>query len=310
VVHTLAAGGTPLPDILVRTSEVMVRDDLGYATVLIAVVDPRAGTLSYVTAGHLPPLVRRPGGSVDILTGGRHSVLGIELTPRPPGFLPFPAGSTLVIYTDGLIERRDTAIDVSVATLADTLRAPAAPTAEEPAAALLDHRGPDDRASGDVPLGVARPPPRPAPARRPRAPRRRDAGPLRRRAERAARHRHRRVGGDAGRHAASHRGDDGRGAGRRAPRPPRAQRRRLRRRRPGRRPPPPLTGSAAVAGRPRARPAQPSSRRRTASSAPRSSMAAALRRHMARNIASPRSVTPAVSRPSSTMSGACSSPSR
>lgn len=156
VVHTLAAGGTPLPDILVRTSEVMVRDDLGYATVLIAVVDPRAGTLSYVTAGHLPPLVRRPGGSVDILTGGRHSVLGIELTPRPPGFLPFPAGSTLVIYTDGLIERRDTAIDVSVATLADTLRATAATTAEELADELLDHRGPNDVASDDVALVVAR----------------------------------------------------------------------------------------------------------------------------------------------------------
>jgi len=156
VVHTLAAGGTPLPDILVRTSEVMVRDDLGYATVLIAVIDPRAGTLSYVTAGHLPPLVRRPGGSVDILTGGRHSVLGIELTARPPGFLAFPAGSTLVIYTDGLIERRDTAIDVSVATLADSLRATTATTAEELADELLAHRGPHDVATDDVALVVAR----------------------------------------------------------------------------------------------------------------------------------------------------------
>src|SRR5690606_23784173 len=124
-------------------------DDLGYATVLIAVVDPRAGTLSYVTAGHLPPLVPRPGGSVDILTGGPHSVLGVQLAPPPPGLLPFPAGSTLVIYTDGLIERRDTAIDVSVATLADSLRATIAATAEELADELLDHRGPNDVASDD-----------------------------------------------------------------------------------------------------------------------------------------------------------------
>ena len=86
VVHTLAAGGTPLPDILVRTSEVMVRDDLGYATVLIAVIDPR---------WHAQLRDRRPPAAAGPPAGRfgrhphrrRHSVLGIELTARPPGFL-------------------------------------------------------------------------------------------------------------------------------------------------------------------------------------------------------------------------------
>lgn len=155
VVHTLAAGGTPLSEILLRTSAVMQRDGLGYATVLIAVVDPAAGTLDYVTAGHPPPLVKRPGGTVDTLTGGRHSVLGIELTPRPPGFLSFPTGSTLVIYTDGLIEERGTAIDESVTDLASRLRTMAAPTADLLADALLEE--PDDGpARDDVALVVAR----------------------------------------------------------------------------------------------------------------------------------------------------------
>src|SRR5690606_13682363 len=43
VVHTLVAGGMPLPEILVRTSAMMQRDQLGYATLLVAVIDPPAG---------------------------------------------------------------------------------------------------------------------------------------------------------------------------------------------------------------------------------------------------------------------------
>ena len=43
VVHTLVVCGMHLPEILVRTSEMMRRDDLGYATVLLAVVDLGGG---------------------------------------------------------------------------------------------------------------------------------------------------------------------------------------------------------------------------------------------------------------------------
>ena len=122
VVHTLVAGGMALPDVLVRTSDAMRRDGLGYATMVIAVVGAQ-GHARLRSAGHPPPLVRRPGGTVDVLTGGRHSVLGIDLEPRPPGNLVLPAGATLVAYTDGLIERRDRTIDAAVAMLADDLRA-------------------------------------------------------------------------------------------------------------------------------------------------------------------------------------------
>jgi serine phosphatase RsbU (regulator of sigma subunit) len=156
VVHTLVAGGMALSEVLMRTSAVMQRDDLGYATVLLAVLDPHADSLGYVTAGHPPPLVRRPGGTVDTLTGGRHSLLGIDLVPKPPGYVPFPYGSTLVLYTDGLIERRDVAIDVSIAGLADQLRG----AEPGPADALADHllRGRTVAGSSrdDVALVVAR----------------------------------------------------------------------------------------------------------------------------------------------------------
>jgi serine phosphatase RsbU (regulator of sigma subunit)/CHASE1-domain containing sensor protein len=156
VVHTLVAGGMPLPEILVRTSAVMQRDALGYATVLVAVVDPQSGSLSYVTAGHPPPLVRRPGGTVDTLTGGRHSVLGIDLVPKPPGYVSFPVGSTLVIYTDGLIERPGTAIDVSIVSLADELRAASTDSADALADHLLGGQATAGTSRDDVALVVAR----------------------------------------------------------------------------------------------------------------------------------------------------------
>jgi GAF domain-containing protein len=156
VVHTLVAGGMALPDVLVRTSDALRRDGLGYATLLIAVVDGREGTLTYVSAGHPPPLVRRPGGTIDVLTGGRHSVLGIDLEPRPPGNLVLPAGATLVAYTDGLIERRDRTIDAGVAMLADELRAAPDQSSDELADHLLAGRPVKDAPLDDVALVVAR----------------------------------------------------------------------------------------------------------------------------------------------------------
>lgn len=156
VVHTLVAGGMALPDVLERTSAVMQRDGLGYATVLVAVIDPDDGSVEYVTAGHPPAMLRRPGGTVDTLTGGRHSVLGIGIDPKPPGYVSFPTGSTLVLYTDGLIERRDTAIDVSILGLADELRAADATSAGALADALLDSWAAKGPARDDVAVVVVR----------------------------------------------------------------------------------------------------------------------------------------------------------
>lgn len=156
VVHTLIAGGMPLPEALVRTSAMMQRDGLGYATVLIAVVDQLGGAVSYVTAGHPPPLLRRPDGTVSQLDGGRHSVLGIDLAPKPPGRAAFPIGSMLVLYTDGLVERPGIPIDVSITRLADQVGAADDDSAEALADHLLDGRAPARAPSDDMALVVAR----------------------------------------------------------------------------------------------------------------------------------------------------------
>ena len=156
VVHTLVVGGMALPQILERTSVMVRREGLGYATVLLAVLDLGRGTIDYVTAGHPPPVLRQPGGAVHALTGGRHSLLGIDLTARPSGYVPFPVGASLVLYTDGLVERRDTAIATSIDELVVRVRT-AGPLAPDALAdELLAARPAVSSSEDDVALVVAR----------------------------------------------------------------------------------------------------------------------------------------------------------
>lgn len=123
MVRTAAADGATLSEIVRRTSAQIRQEEGVYATLVVATVDTANGTLGYVTAGHPPPLLRRPDGTVEVLRHGRHPVLGVDLGQRPAGCAPFPPGSTLVAYTDGLIERPGTPIDASIDELARQLGA-------------------------------------------------------------------------------------------------------------------------------------------------------------------------------------------
>jgi anti-sigma regulatory factor (Ser/Thr protein kinase) len=94
------------------------------ATVAIAVYEPARQRVRYVCAGHLPPMLVRPSGSVEPLWGGRSWPLDVDGGARrpPPATAAFPPGSTLFLYTDGLIERRDASLDVGLVRLASSLR--------------------------------------------------------------------------------------------------------------------------------------------------------------------------------------------
>ncbi len=91
------------------------------ATCVYVVYDPAAGTLTYASAGHLPLMLRSPDGTVlqgeqqngpPLGTGGgTHSSHTLRLLP----------GTTGVLYTDGLVERRDQDIDHGLGRLAHTL---------------------------------------------------------------------------------------------------------------------------------------------------------------------------------------------
>ncbi|MEE1929766.1 SpoIIE family protein phosphatase [Streptomyces sp. TRM 70351] len=88
------------------------------ATCVYAVHDPSEGRLSYASAGHLPVLVRDAEGTVHRAEEPTGPPLGTGGWLHTSGTLPFPEGSTAVLYTDGLVERRDADIDEGVATLA------------------------------------------------------------------------------------------------------------------------------------------------------------------------------------------------
>lgn len=91
-----------------------------YASALIVRIDKRDATLSYVNAGHLYALVD-DGSSVSLLDHTHRPILGVPGEPGRASTVTFPVGSTLLLYTDGLIEDRGTLIDESIAALADRM---------------------------------------------------------------------------------------------------------------------------------------------------------------------------------------------
>ncbi|MEV5884793.1 SpoIIE family protein phosphatase [Streptomyces sp. NPDC052020] len=77
-----------------------------------------AWELTHSSAGHLPPLLTTREGATRYLEGGAGLLLGMDPEmPRRTARDPLPAGSTLLLYTDGLIERRDESLDDALARL-------------------------------------------------------------------------------------------------------------------------------------------------------------------------------------------------
>ncbi|MEO7428336.1 MAG: SpoIIE family protein phosphatase [Acidimicrobiales bacterium] len=134
----------PQTTALLRASETVVT-----ATALLVLVDTAASTITYVAAGHPPPLLRTAEGETIVLPGGRQPMLGVPMDgPGEVGCHPFPPGSILVAYTDGLVERRSEPIDRSIdhlmAKFRDAPSTDADSIADTLLAAGLDGREPDD----------------------------------------------------------------------------------------------------------------------------------------------------------------------
>ena len=127
-IRTLAKLGIPPDEILARTTrELDVTSDEHFATVLIAVVDTRMQEMTLASAGHPPPLMLHHGRP-EFLRIAPGVPLGVPGPSPEPVTVPFTAGSTLVAFTDGLIEQRGRTVDAGFERLAEAAsEGPASP---------------------------------------------------------------------------------------------------------------------------------------------------------------------------------------
>jgi serine phosphatase RsbU (regulator of sigma subunit)/anti-sigma regulatory factor (Ser/Thr protein kinase)/PAS domain-containing protein len=165
-VHNFSALDLPPDELLALLDELVSRIDqdeeaeeeasapVTGATCLYAVYDPVARRCTIARAGHPPPALIRPDGSVEFPDVPAGPPLGLGGLPFETVDLDLAEGSRLVLYTDGLVEDREHDIDVGLDQLRGALeRAGSSP--EDTCRVVLDSRLPA-KPSDDIALIVAR----------------------------------------------------------------------------------------------------------------------------------------------------------
>jgi serine phosphatase RsbU (regulator of sigma subunit) len=107
-------------------------------TLLCALADPGRGELVVANAGHPPPVVLRRSGEREQLEAADGPPLGISESPRQESTLSFNDGDLVLVFTDGLIERRDETIDDGQARLLDALATVQGPDLQSHLDALVE----------------------------------------------------------------------------------------------------------------------------------------------------------------------------
>ncbi|MGW6456271.1 SpoIIE family protein phosphatase [Streptomyces sp. NPDC055078] len=132
-VHTLADLELPPGELLAHLNDLV--SDLGddfYATCLYAVYDPTTRVCVLASAGHPPPAIVEPDGTVRFPELAGDPPLGAATPPFDTVETTMAEGSLLVLYTDGLVESRTRDINLGMARLARALTsAPARTTQAE-----------------------------------------------------------------------------------------------------------------------------------------------------------------------------------
>lgn len=128
------------------------------STAVQVVIDKARQTITYSCAGHLPPVLLQPDGTAHFLDQATDPPLGVRFAdaPRPQADIPYEPGATLVLYTDGLVERRGEDIDDGLRRLTEGLRRHARLAPEPLAEALLADLGVAGGAADDTALVIIR----------------------------------------------------------------------------------------------------------------------------------------------------------
>lgn len=164
-VHNFSALDLPPDELLVLLDELVSRIDqdetqdgdsapVTGATCLYAVYDPVSRICTVARAGHPPPALIHPDGSVEFPDVPAGPPLGLGGLPFETADLELAEGSRLVLYTDGLVEDRERDIDVGLELLRTALER-AGESPEDTCRTVLDSRL-TSRAVDDIALIVAR----------------------------------------------------------------------------------------------------------------------------------------------------------
>ena len=124
------------------------QDDAAVATTVVKLVlDLEDHTVTYSSAGHPPAILFEADGSARFLDQAQGAALALPGTPepRPTATTAFAPGARLVLFTDGLIERRDVDLGTSLTQLADLIATNRHLRLEELADILLEQRASDQR---------------------------------------------------------------------------------------------------------------------------------------------------------------------
>jgi serine phosphatase RsbU (regulator of sigma subunit)/PAS domain-containing protein len=127
------------------------------ATAVKAVIDCRHH-IAYTSAGHPPPVLVRADGTTVLLDQATDPPLGArpQHVPRPQAVVSCAPGDILVLYTDGLIERRGEDIDAGLHQLTDVLATESHLSPEDLADTLLSRLGVSGGGDDDIALIVVR----------------------------------------------------------------------------------------------------------------------------------------------------------
>ncbi len=148
-----AASSDPDPDRVLAAAEQFARtaEDTMCATTTYLLLNSQP-VVRYASAGHLAPVWVRPGERARLLDGGRRPLLGFGDAHAMPVATnaPFAPGDTIVLYTDGLIERRGRTLDEGLALLQRTVESLADAPVDEVCSVLLERLSHDRDIEDDI----------------------------------------------------------------------------------------------------------------------------------------------------------------
>jgi anti-sigma regulatory factor (Ser/Thr protein kinase) len=109
--------------VLERLNLILPRLGARMASVLYAILDADQGILRFASAGHPPILLLAPTGEVSFLRAASSPLLGCDYgEDRVQGVIALEPGSTLLFYTDGVLEGGSSSVDDALARLAAKVR--------------------------------------------------------------------------------------------------------------------------------------------------------------------------------------------